>query len=114
MEPYDIDDIFNKANELGLLIQGTDVYRNYREMADAMAMDERASKMLDTYEKRLRELDERKRIGDIIESYELEEVRDLADDIEKNELIMRYLAAKREYAVLLERIQQSITEDSTV
>jgi len=113
MEQSTVEEIMDRASELGRLIQDTDIYRTFIELSGFLKDDESASKLLDEYEERLREIDERQRAGDIIESYEMESLREISMDVQNHGLIMEFLAAKKEYISLLERIQQSLIKDSS-
>lgn len=110
MSGNDTDYILSRANELGILIQKTSVYCRYRDAAEVFEKDFEASRVLSEYESAALDIETRQRNGDIIESFELEALKDMAREAGRNEVIADYLEAKRAYAGLLEEIQKALFE----
>lgn len=104
-----IEEIMNKANELGHLLRETNIYQEFDRLTQEFEADSEAKELLQQYEEKGVQIEQRQKIGDIIENYEIEEIKELAQQINDNDLIMEYLRAKEEYASLLGTIQQAIS-----
>jgi len=104
-------EILDKANDLGLLIRETDIYRRFRDITEELENEPGIKGKLDNYYRSAEDLKKREDLGDIIEKYEIEEFEEMSSAIAENELIVRYLSAKNEYIKLLTDIQKSVRED---
>ncbi len=109
METAGIEEILKSADELGLLIQDTDAYRQYRRLEEIIEADPERAGLLSRYEEDLRVMEARRARADIIENFEIESLGELADMIRDDPLIMEYLEAKKEYVYLLEEINGALT-----
>ena len=105
-----MDDILAQAGELGRLIQNTEIYKNFIRMSELFHSDEEAVKILGDYTSFSKEIKERQDRGDIVEKFEIEHARNLADMVSEHEAVMKYLDAQKEYLELLYRIQGEISD----
>jgi cell fate (sporulation/competence/biofilm development) regulator YlbF (YheA/YmcA/DUF963 family) len=103
-------DILEKANELGLLIKGSDECKRYESLEMEIEKAHTSGELLDHYEKLAEEIKSRELNGDIIEKFEREELGNLAEEISGDDLICRYIKAKEDYINLLLSIQSSINK----
>ena len=106
----DMEEIMARAGELGRLIQGTDIYKSFIRLSESLHADEEAAKMLDDYTRYLKGIKERQERGDIVEKFEIEHARNLADEAYEHEVVRKYLDAQKEYLELLYRIQREIND----
>jgi cell fate (sporulation/competence/biofilm development) regulator YlbF (YheA/YmcA/DUF963 family) len=106
----DMEEILAQAGELGRLIQKTGIYRNFVRMSELLHSDAEALKMLNEYTSYTREIKERQDRGDIVEKFEIEHARSLADMVAEHEVVIQYLDAQKEYLELLYRIQTEISD----
>lgn len=105
-----MEKIMDQAAELGRLIKKTAVYSDFVRLSGDLAADGDASKLLDEYANLSASLQERKERGDLLEQFELEQLRSLADMISGNGKIMSYLSARERYLGLLSEIQERLGE----
>lgn len=105
-----MEEILSQAGELGRLIQNTEIYRNFILMSGLLHADEEAVKILKDYGRFTKEIQERQDRGGIVEKFEIEYARSLADLVSEHEVIMKYLDAQKEYLELLYRIQGEISD----
>ncbi len=106
----DMEEILAKADELGGLIRDTEIYRNFIRISNMLAVDPDATRLFQEYIRVSGSLKERQDMGDIIEKYETDELKNLLGMISENELIMRYVEAQEEYIDLLVKIQHQISD----
>lgn len=105
-----MEEILKKANELGLMIKGTDVYRRFEELAKQLEADEEARNLLEEYAKVSQEYHEKEQSGASIEVEEKQRVQDLNDKISESQLIKEYIATNTYYLNMLMQIQKAISE----
>jgi cell fate (sporulation/competence/biofilm development) regulator YlbF (YheA/YmcA/DUF963 family) len=110
MTQQSIEEILEKAREIGLLIQDTDTYRQYRQANLALERDGASCALLERYYELSRRLDERRSLGDIISDYEEQEAAALREEVNGNDRVMTFLLAQKAYADFLMLIQQEIGE----
>ena len=105
-----IASILSQAEELGRLIQDTEIYRNYIAMSESLNADGDAARLLEEYTNLCRSIKERQEMSDIIEKFEFENVESLAGLVSENEAIMGFLEAQNKYLDLLKRIQEELAD----
>jgi len=103
-----MDEILARAEELGQLIKSTEIYGNFMHMSELLHSDSDALKVLDEYTRFSKEIKDRQDTGDIVEKFEVEHAKNLAESISENEAIMKYLNAQKEYLDLLCKIQEEL------
>lgn len=103
-----MEKIIEIAREIGLLIRDTDIYKRYERAGRMLGSDRPASEKLDRYYTSSGEIETRKKMGDIVEQYEILELESLRDEINRSPVILEYLKCEKEYAELLILIQKEI------
>lgn len=104
-----MEELFNKANELGLMIRHTGVYRNFEKLSVAVERDDDASALLKKYNEIAETIQRKNESGGIVEKYEQEMFKALTDTVKQNPLILDYLRARDTYIELLMKIHNSIS-----
>ncbi len=105
-----MDEILNKANEIGLMIHGTDLYRRYEELSVKMDADDAAKKLLEEYARISEELYARESSGGPIEADEKKDFQELTEKVSQNQLIKEYIATQSYFLNLMMQIQKVISE----
>jgi cell fate (sporulation/competence/biofilm development) regulator YlbF (YheA/YmcA/DUF963 family) len=105
-----MDTILQKAEELGRLIRETDMYRDYRSSAEMLDADEESKKLFDDFIKISKYVRDRQEMGDIIEKFEIENIKSMSSLVSDNEVIMRYIKAQGEYLDLIVTIQKELED----
>ena len=105
-----MEEILAQAGELGRLIKNSEIYKNFIRMSEFLHADGEAVKILNDYASFSKEIKDRQDRGDIVEKFEIEHVRGLADIVSEHEVIMKYMKAQKEYLELLYRIQGEISD----
>lgn len=104
-----MEEILIKADELGSLIRKTEIYLDFQRISDLLAADSDAAQLFKEFQYVSSSLKERQNRGDIIEKYEMDELKSLLDLMSVNDLIMQYVKAQKEYLNLLLKIQDEIS-----
>ena len=102
--------ILEIANELGHMIKETDIYRNFELASEKLELQPNLLKLLEEYEVCMQIIHERQSSGDVVEKFELDNLRELTKDVSENDLLMEFIKAKDEYVKLLTMIQEAVTE----
>ena len=105
-----MEDILKKADELGRLIRDTDTYRDFRHAYGLLHADEEAAKLLDDFIKISKYIRDRQEMGDIIEKFEIENIKSMSSTVSENGTIMQYLKAQQEYLDLIQLIQKELED----
>jgi len=105
-----MENIIEKANELGLLIRKTNVFENFEHLSKKLDSDLISKSLLDEYTKYAEILHHRETSGDIIEDYEKEKLKNLSIQIKDNDFLLEFVTARDKYIDLLVSIQESIRE----
>ncbi|HNU90468.1 MAG TPA: YlbF family regulator [Spirochaetota bacterium] len=105
-----MEEILNKANELGLMVRGTDLYRRYEELSLKLDADEVSRELLEEYARVSEELYAKESSGAPIEVGEKKNFQELTEKISKNQLIKEYIATQSYFLNLMMQIQKVISE----
>ncbi len=103
-----MQEILDKANSLGIMITGSDVYINFHNTFIELNNNPESQKLFDECRELNRSISEREINGDIIESFERADLAEMLVNLSDDELIVKYLKAEKEYASLLMKIQDSL------
>ncbi len=106
-----MEEIIQKASELGRMIQQTDVYTAFSELSEQLGEDSQAAQLLEEYVLLAENIHSRELNGDIVESFEKDRLDELKNSVENNDLLVEYLQTKNSYIKLLELIQSSINAE---
>lgn len=105
-----MEEILNKANELGLMIKGTELFQRFEELRKELAADEEAKKILDEYAKNSEVIMKKEQAGEPIEVEEKEKIQELTEKVTANELLKEFIATQSYYMNMLMMVQKAITE----
>ncbi len=105
-----MEEILKKAEELGRLIRDTDTYRDFQHAAELLHADKDAEKLLDEFITISKYIRDRQEMGDIIEKFEIENIKSMSETVSGNEMIMQYLKAQQEYLDLILIIQKELED----
>ena len=105
-----MDEIIKKANELGLMIKGTEVYARFEELSQKLEADEKSRSLLEEYAIASQEFHEKEEAGVAIEVADKTKLQELNDKVSQNQLIKEYIATNTYYLNLLMMIQKVISE----
>jgi cell fate (sporulation/competence/biofilm development) regulator YlbF (YheA/YmcA/DUF963 family) len=106
-----MEEILELAGELGRMIRDTGPGRRFLVASERLKSEPESMALLENYASLEGELRRRREIGDIIEGFELEDHDEMASAVAKNELIMEFLEARKEYLELLEMIQEELSQE---
>lgn len=104
-----MEKILETANEIGLLIKDTGVYKNFYNAKEELASSSEDSRIFDEYLRTADEIKTRQDTGDIIEKFEFENFKELSASASESVLIKNFIAARNEYLDLLSAVQQAIS-----
>jgi cell fate (sporulation/competence/biofilm development) regulator YlbF (YheA/YmcA/DUF963 family) len=105
-----MEEILEKANELGLMIQGTDIYKRYMEISKKLEGDENAKSLLEEYIQFSDEMYRKEKAGTVIEVDEKQKLQELNEKISGNQLIKEFIATQTYYLNMTMQIQKAINE----
>lgn len=103
-----MEEIFEKANEIGLMLKETDEYKMYEKALMELHKNKESSELFEQYIIRKELLSQRRQQGDIIEKFENEEFIEIEKKIYADKLTSNFIEAQKEYALLLIEIQKNI------
>ena len=105
-----MDEIIKKANELGLMIKGTEVYARFEDLSEKLEADEKSRDLLEEYAIASQEFHEKEEAGVAIEVADKTKLQELNDKVSQNQLIKEYIATNTYYLNMLMMIQKVISE----
>jgi cell fate (sporulation/competence/biofilm development) regulator YlbF (YheA/YmcA/DUF963 family) len=105
-----MEEILKKANELGLMIKGTELVMRYEELSQKLDKDKESSELLEEYIKVVQEFQQKEDEGSPIEVNEKEMITELNTKISGNSLIKEYIASQSYYVNMMMQIQKAISE----
>jgi cell fate (sporulation/competence/biofilm development) regulator YlbF (YheA/YmcA/DUF963 family) len=105
-----MEEILKKANELGLMIKGTEVYRRFAELSKKLDEDAEAKKLLEDYARYSEEMHQKEKSGSAIEVDEKQLFQELSEKIAQNQLIKEFIATQTYYLNMTLQIQKAINE----
>jgi cell fate (sporulation/competence/biofilm development) regulator YlbF (YheA/YmcA/DUF963 family) len=103
-----MEEILKKAEELGRLIRDTDIYRDFQRASESLHADADADKLFDDFIKISKYVSDRQEMGDIIEKFEIENIKSMSEMVSGNDMIVRYMKAQQEYLDLILMIQKEL------
>jgi len=101
-------EILEKANELGLLLKDSDVFKKFQDLDSKIGEDKTASALLEKYNEIAESIMQKQQTADIIESYEKESFRDITEKVNANDLLREYLLSRDAYIDLLMKVHDSL------
>ena len=105
-----MEEILKKANELGLMIKGTDVYKRFNELSKKLDEDAEAKKLLEDYARFSEEIHQKEKSGSVIEVDEKQKLQESSEKIAENQLIKEFIATQTYYLNMTLQIQKAINE----
>lgn len=105
-----MEEIIKKANELGLMIKGTDISMRFEELSKKVSGDEESKSLLEDYIKLMQEFQEKESRGAAIEVEEKNKLKEMSEKVSGNELLKEYIATQTYFINLMMQIQQAISE----
>ena len=103
-----MEEILNKASEIGRLIQSTDEYLRYLKAREELNADVEAKKLYERYISMVEDVEARVKQGDIIENYSIEQMRDMEEQVKETPVIIEFITAQQEYGQFLIDIQKEL------
>ncbi len=105
-----MEEIVKKANELGLMIKGSEVFSRFEVISKKIEADSEAKSLLEEYAKFSQEYQEKEASGTAIDVEEKQKLQDMNDKLSENELIKEYIATNSYYINMMMLIQKAISE----
>lgn len=96
-----MEEILEKANDLGLLIKKTEAARDFREKSSLVESSSDASLLLKQYNELAETLRVKQEAGFIIESYETEQFALLSEAVLSDDILREYISARDRYMEML-------------
>lgn len=105
-----MEELIKKANELGLMIKGTEIYKRYEDVGKKLESDADSRKLLEEYAAISEEMYQKENSGGAIEVAEKQKFEDLHEKVSGNQLIKEYIATQSYFMNLMMQIQKAISE----
>ena len=105
-----MEEILKKANELGLMIKGTEVAQRFEELSKQLEKDKASKELLEEYVAVMNQYSEKESKGETIEVEEKNKVKELSEKVTENNLIKEYIATHSYFINMMMQIQQAISE----
>ena len=104
-----MEEILNKANELGMIISNTEAAVKFHEMESLVASDGPASMLLKKYNEFAEMIRVKQESGFEIESYEKDEFSLITESVTSNTLLREYIRSRNRYMDMLLRINNALS-----
>jgi cell fate (sporulation/competence/biofilm development) regulator YlbF (YheA/YmcA/DUF963 family) len=105
-----MDEILKKANELGLMIRGTEIFRRFDELSKKLEADEESRSLLEKYAALSDEIHDKELSGEAINPEDKKALEDMSGKLSKSVLVKEYIATQSYYVNMLMQIQKIISE----
>jgi cell fate (sporulation/competence/biofilm development) regulator YlbF (YheA/YmcA/DUF963 family) len=105
-----MEEILKKANELGLMIKGTEIVKRFEDLSKKLEEDKESKDLLEEYINIMKEYQDKESKGAVIEVSEKDKVKELSEKVSENQLIKEYIATQTYYINMMLQIQQAISE----
>lgn len=105
-----MDEILAKANELGLMIKGSEIYARFAELSRQIDGNNEARVLLEEFIRKSNELSEKEKAGTPIEAHEKEEIAEISEKVAANDLIKEFIATQTYYYNLVIMVQKVIND----
>jgi len=105
-----MEEIIKQANDLGLMIKGTDVYKKYVEVVQKLDKEEESRKLLEEFVKLNEQVQQKEHSGQPVEVEEKQKLEELSAKVSENELLKEFISAQTYYMNLMMQIQKAISE----
>ncbi len=105
-----MEEIIKQANDLGLMIKGTDVYKKYVEVVQKLDKEEESRKLLEEFVKLNEQVQQKEHSGQPVEVEEKQKLEELSAKVSENELLKEFISAQTYYMNLMMQIQKTISE----
>jgi cell fate (sporulation/competence/biofilm development) regulator YlbF (YheA/YmcA/DUF963 family) len=105
-----MEEIIKKANELGLMIKGTEISARFEEISKKIENDNEAKNLLEDYVKVTQEFQERESEGLPIEVEEKKKIQELSEKVAQNQLIKEFIATQTYFYNMMIQIQNAISD----
>ena len=105
-----MEEIIKKANELGLMIKGTDISMRFEELSKKLNSDTGSKTLLEDYIKLMQDYQEKESQGGSIEVEEKNKLKEMSEKVSENELLKEYIATQSYLINMMMQIQQAISE----
>ena len=105
-----MEEILKKANELGLMIKGTEISMRFEDLSKQLDSDQDSKSLLEEYAKCSKEYQEKEEKGDVIEVGEKQKLQEVSEKVSENQLIKEYIATSSYFINMMMQIQKAISE----
>jgi cell fate (sporulation/competence/biofilm development) regulator YlbF (YheA/YmcA/DUF963 family) len=105
-----MEEILKKANELGLMIKGTEIHNRFEEISNKIENDKEAKALLEEYVKITQEFQEKESTGSPIEVEEKKKIKELSEKVAQNQLIKEFIATQTYFYNMMIQIQNAISD----
>ena len=103
-----MEEILRKANELGLLIKGSELYRRFTELSGMLESNPQSKAILDEYIEYSGKVLSKEESGAPIEPAEKQKMEEIGKKVTENDLIREYIATQTYFFNLLMQVQNII------
>ncbi len=105
-----MEEIIKQANDLGLMIKGTDVYKRYVEVVQKLDKEEESRNLLEEFIKLNEQVQQKEYSSQPVEVEEKQKLEELSAKVSENELLKEFISAQTYYMNLMMQIQKAISE----
>jgi len=105
-----MEEIISRANELGLMIKGTDVYKRYVEVVKKLEQNPESRKLLEEFAQLSETVQQKEGTGQPVEVEEKQKIEELSAKVSEDELLKEFITAQSYYMNLMMMIQKAISE----
>ncbi len=104
-----MEDILRTANELGLMIKGTELYRRYEEVSRKLDADPPSRALLEEYASLSEAMYMKEEQGAPIEPADKKNLQELSEKVSANQLLKEFIATQSYFMNLMMQVQNAIS-----
>lgn len=103
-----MEEILQKATELGELIKESDISKKYHELFDQLKNNDEAKNLLEEFTKISNLISEKEKVLEPVETWEKEKLQKLAQKVSDSDLLRSFIESQAEFMEFMLTIQKTI------
>jgi cell fate (sporulation/competence/biofilm development) regulator YlbF (YheA/YmcA/DUF963 family) len=106
-----MEEILKKADELGILIRDSDVFKEFENLNTEVEKNSAASLLLKQYNEMAKDFQQKQECGFPIEKFEQERFKEISNAVKSNKILFKYIKARDKYLEFLTDIQKELDDE---
>jgi len=104
----ELNEAQNKAEELGVLIEQTEIFKHFRDLHQELIQDDEAKGLLKEHQEAFLKIHDLEREGKPVETEDKHALQDAQEKLHQNTALQEYAAAQADFQQLMNRVTSGI------